>query len=107
MAELEFYGHEGVGDDSHMFQVTNLPTVVVNTVDSEEPYDKENEITANIIIIDNNKINVDKAGGIRERGNGSRAFPKKPWRLKFEKKQSVLDAPAKAKKWTLINNCKD
>lgn len=107
MAELEFYGHEGVGDDSHMFQVTNLPTVVVNTVDSEEPYDKENEITANIIIIDNNKINVDKAGGIRERGNGSRAFPKKPWRLKFEKKQSVLDAPAKAKKWTLINNYGD
>lgn len=107
MAELEFYGHEGAGDDSRMFQITNLPTVVVNTVDSEEPYDKEHEITANIIIIDNNKIDTDKPGGIRERGNGSRMFPKKPWRLKFDKKQQVLDAPAKAKKWTLINNYGD
>lgn len=107
MAELEFYGHEGEGDDSHLFQLTNLPTVVVNTVDSEEPYDKEHEITANIIIINDNKIDTDKPGGIRERGNGSREFPKKPWRLKFDKKQQVLDAPAKAKKWTLINNYGD
>jgi hypothetical protein len=107
MAELEFYGHEGSGDDSRLFQVTNLPTVVVNTVDAEEPYDKEHEITANIIIINDNKIDTDKAGGIRERGNGSRTFPKKPWRLKFEKKQQILDAPAKAKKWTLINNYGD
>jgi hypothetical protein len=107
MAELEFYGHEGDGDDSHMYQVTNLPTVVINTVDSEEPYDKEHEIVANIIIINDNQIDADKAGGIRERGNGSREFPKKPWRIKFEKKQQVLDAPAKAKKWTLINNYGD
>jgi hypothetical protein len=107
MAELEFYGHEGEGDDSHMFQVTNLPTVVVNTVNSEEPYDKEHEIVANIIIINNNQIDTDKSGGIRERGNGSREFPKKPWRIKFDKKQQILDAPAKAKKWTLINNYGD
>ncbi|MDE6039443.1 MAG: CotH kinase family protein, partial [Paramuribaculum sp.] len=44
---------------------------------------------------------------VRERGNGSRAYPKKPWRIKFDKKQNVLDAPAKAKKWTLINNYGD
>ena len=107
MAELEFYGHEGAGDDSHLYQITNLPTVVINTVDSEEPYDKEHEITGNIIIINDNKIDTDKSGTVRERGNGSRAFPKKPWRIKFDKKQQVLDAPAKAKKWTLINNYGD
>jgi hypothetical protein len=107
MAELEFYGHAGEGDDSHLFQVTNIPTVVVNTVDSEEPYDKEHEISGNIIIINDNTIDTDQPGGIRERGNGSRTFPKKPWRLKFEKKQRILDAPAKAKKWTLINNYGD
>jgi len=107
LAELEFYGEEGEGDDSHMFQLTNLPTVCINTVNAEIPYDKEHEITSNIIIIDNNKIDVDKPGGVRERGNGSRQFPKKPWRIKFDKKQQVLGSPAKAKKWTLINNYGD
>ena len=98
IAELEFYGSPGAGDDSRLFQVTNLPTVVVNTVDAEEPYDKEHDITANIMIIDGNKLDTDKPGTIRERGNASRLFPKKPWRLKFDKKQNILDAPAKAKK---------
>ncbi|MCC8072384.1 MAG: CotH kinase family protein [Bacteroidales bacterium] len=108
LAELEFYGYPAVGDDSHLYQLTNLPMVVVNTVDQEEPYDKEHEITANIIIIDEEgAYYLEKEGGIRERGNGSRQFPKKPWRIKFAKKQSVLDAPAKAKKWTLINNYGD
>ncbi len=108
VAELEFYGYEDAGDDSHLWQITNLPTVVVNTVDAEEPYDKENEISGNIIIISGDGSQVlEKEGGIRERGNGSRQFPKKPWRIKFSKKQNVLDAPAKAKKWTLINNYGD
>ena len=107
LAELEFYGTEGEGDDSHMYQLTNLPTVCINTVNAEIPYDKEHEITSNIIIINENKINVDKSGGVRERGNGSRQFPKKPWRIKFDKKQQVLNSPAKAKKWTLINNYGD
>lgn len=107
IAELEFYGVEGEGDDSHIPSLTNLPTVVVNTVDAQEPYDKTHEITANILILDGDSVNVSAPGTIRERGNGSRQFPKKPWRLKFDKKQTLLDAPAKAKKWTLINNYGD
>ncbi len=108
LAELEIYGVKGEGDDSHLYQVTNLPTVVVNTVDAEEPYDKEHDIPGNILIISENGTELlDKPGTIRERGNASREFPKKPWRIKFDKKQQVLDAPAKAKKWTLINNYGD
>lgn len=107
LAELEFYGHEGEGDDSHMFQFSNIPTVIINTVNSEEPYDKEHDIVGNIIMLDKNTYNVDASGTIRERGNSSRTHPKKPWRIKFDKKQNVLDAPAKAKKWTLINNHSD
>lgn len=107
IAELEFYGVEGAGDDSHLYQITNLPTVCINTVNAEIPYDKENDITSNVIIINDGKVNVEASGGVRERGNGSRQFPKKPWRIKFDKKQKVLDAPSKAKKWTLINNYGD
>lgn len=107
LAELEFYGREGEGDDSDMFQFTNLPTVVINTVDSQEPYDKEHDIVANVIILDQNTYNTNAPATVRERGNSSRTHPKKPWRIKFDKKQNVLDAPAKAKKWTLINNHSD
>ncbi len=107
VAELEFYGTPGEGDDSKLYQITNLPTVCINTVDSQEPYDKVTEIIGNVVIIDGHRIDVDKPATVRERGNASRDFPKKPWRIKFDKKQNVLDAPAKAKKWTLINNYGD
>lgn len=107
VAELEFYGHAGAGNDSKLFQPSNLPTVLINTVNSQEPVDKETDITSNFIILNNNTVDTDKPGTVRERGNGSRTFPKKPWRIKFDKKQNILDAPAKAKKWTLINNYGD
>ncbi len=108
IAELEFYGHSGEGDSLHLYRLTNLPTVTIHTLDGTIPYDKETDISSQISIIgdeDENLLNV--PGGIRERGNYSRSFPKKPYRIKFDKKQHVLDAPAKAKKWTLINNYGD
>ena len=108
IAELEFYGHPGTGDDSRFYQVTNLPTVYIHTLNDEIPYDKEHQIVSQLTIIsdDGTKL-LSEPGTTRERGNASRDFPKKPWRIKFDKKQNVLDAPAKAKKWTLINNYGD
>lgn len=108
IAELEFYGHPGAGDNSHLCQLTNLPTVSIHTLNNEIPYDKEHQIESQLIIISNDGTRLlSEPGTTRERGNGSRTFPKKPWRIKFDKKQSVLDAPAKAKKWTLLNNYSD
>ena len=108
IAELEFYGHEGEGDDSHLYQVTNLPTVSIHTQNGFIPYDKVHEIVSHLTIIsDNGTRIVSEPGTTRERGNASRGFPKKPYRIKFDKKQQVLDAPGKAKKWTLINNYGD
>lgn len=108
VAELEFYGEKGIGDNSHFYQLTNLPTVSIKTQDAIEPYDKENQILSTITIISDNgtKILQDK-GTTRLRGNASMDFPKKPYRIKFDHKQQVLDAPANAKKWTLINNYGD
>ncbi|MBQ6378872.1 MAG: CotH kinase family protein [Prevotella sp.] len=108
VAELEFYGHEGVGDDSHLYQITNLPTVSIHTQDNAIPYDKVHEIVSQLTIIsDNGTKLLSEPGSVRERGNYSRGFDKKPYRIKFDKKQHVLDAPAKARKWTLINNYGD
>ena len=108
IAELEFYGHEGVGDSTRLYRLTNLPTVTIHTQDGTIPYDKEHDIAAQITVIGPDGATLlSEPGAIRERGNGSRSFPKRPYRIKFDKKQHVLDAPAKAKKWTLINNYGD
>ena len=108
ISALEFYGHPGAGNDSHLHQLTNLPTVVIHTQNDELPYDKEHEINCFISIISNDgRTILSDSAGIRERGNASRGFPKKPYRIKFAHKHQVLGAPANAKKWTLINNYGD
>lgn len=108
IGELEFYGHEGEGDESNLYRLTNLPTVSIHTDDNVEPYDKVHDITALITIIsDKGKEFQTDLGTVRLRGNKSITFPKKPYRIKFTKKNRVLDSPAKAKKWILINNYGD
>ena len=108
IAELAFYGHPGEGDDTHLCQLTNLPVVSIHTQNGTIPYDKVHQIPAQLTIVsDDGTRLLSEPGTIRERGNASRNFPKKPYRIKFDTKQNVLDAPAKAKKWTLINNYGD
>lgn len=109
LAELEFYGYADEGDDSKLYQLTNLPTVVINTPDAQEITSKEYELSSNVYIIseEGTDLLATAETGVRGRGNASWDFPKKPYRLKFASKQSPLGAPASAKKWTLINNYGD
>ena len=113
VAELEFYGHAGEGDDTRFYQLTNLPTVTFHTADNVEPYDKVNEITSSIAFIYAGGTMVqEEQGTSRLRGNASMAHPKKPYRLKLDTstrlfKGSDMRSPAKARKWTLINNYDD
>lgn len=109
IAELEFYGYRSDGNDSKLYQLTNIPTVVINTEGDVDITSKENEIKSRVYVIWKNgtKFIEDESTGVRGRGNASWGFPKKPYRLKFSKKRSPLDAPAKAKKWTLISNYGD
>lgn len=108
VGELEFHGHPGEGDDTSLYRLTNLPTVSIHTANAVEPYDKVHNIDAIITIIsDKAKPLRADTGVVRLRGNGSLDFPKKPYRIKYASKHRVLDAPAKAKKWTLINNYAD
>lgn len=112
VAEVAFYGDEVTEetDDSQeqLYKPTNLPLVVIHVENAVEPYDKEHDLRmkATIISADGNEI-VSDSGTVRLRGNASMGFPKKPYRIKFDKKRHVLGSPAKAKKWTLINNYGD
>lgn len=119
VAEVAFYGYEGEAtvydlsegeavkvEAGDYYRPSNLPLVVIHTENAQEPYDKEHEINAFVQIISDDKILADTAT-VRLRGNASMGFPKKPYRIKWDEKHRVLGSPAKAKKWTLINNYGD
>lgn len=108
IAELHFFGVEGEGDDSQLYQITNIPVVVIHTTNSEDILSKENYVKGIVSIISKNgkKFYTDSLN-IRGRGNASWAFPKKPYRMKLFNSTKLLDFPAKAKNWTLINNYSD
>lgn len=108
IAELAFYGSPDVGSDTLFYQVTNLPVVSIHVADDKVPNDKVHELPAYVSIISKQgaKILADTCT-VRLRGNASKDFPKKPYRIKFDQKHHVLGSPAKAKKWTLINNYGD
>lgn len=108
ISEFRVWGYEISNEASRFYQVTNLPTVVINTENRVEPVDKVNEIPCNITIISDNGESISQhPGTTRLRGNASMNFPKKPYRIKYEEKWKVLNSPASAKKWTLINNYGD
>lgn len=114
MAELRFFGEKGPGDDSALYRFTNLATVVINTRDMEEPHDKNvdpdksHDLAATLSVIGADGKLVSAPGITRERGNYSRTFPKRPLRMKYDKKNTPLTgAKAKKKKWELLNNFGD
>jgi hypothetical protein len=108
VAEIEFYGYKGIGDNSNLIQTTNLPTVVIHTTNAQDIVEKEVYIKGIVSVISDNgtKITTDSLD-IKGRGNVSWGFPKKPYRLKLYHKVSLLGLPAVEKSWTLINNYGD
>jgi hypothetical protein len=108
MAELKFWGYRGEGDFSKLPQLTNLPVVSIHTVNSQDITSKEDYVKGIITLIsgDGTKVHSDSLE-IRGRGNNSWTHPKKPYRIKLSKKARLLDLPANARNWTLINSYGD
>lgn len=112
VSELEFYGYPSQGNDDHLYQLTNLPTVSLKIQNNEDIRTKKpfRQGIFTIIWTDEatgkTKIYTDSME-IRGRGNASWNFAKKPYRFKLNKKTKLLDMPCKDKRWTLINNVGD
>ena len=109
IAGLEFWGYAGEGDDSGLFQTTNLPDVIIHTTDAAEIDSRDVYLQGIVSFISGNgtEIYTDSLD-IRGRGNASwEQFPKKPYRMRLYNKTNVLGLPAKEKNWTLINNFGD
>ena len=119
VAELSFYGTEGKGDDSRLYQMTNQPLLIIHTVNNAEVTSRETYLDGWLSVIseDGTSFFTDTLK-IRGRGNGSwdvsNTLPyggviwrKLPYRLKLAHKTKLLGMPAKAKNWVLLNNLSD
>ena len=106
LAELEFYTDEE-GQTFHYPQLSNLPTIYLETKGNFNFVDKSKYATSKVIISDGGVVNSYDAG-VRGRGNSTWDFmEKKPFRIKFDKKQHFLDLPANAKSWVLLASAVD
>jgi hypothetical protein len=96
-------------------QASGLPVVRIDTKDGAPILDKENYVNMTFALTDvNNPDNditvVNNENGIRGRGNSTwfdtQKFTKRPYRIKFDKKQSLFGLVA-AKSWVLLAEVQD
>lgn len=108
LSELQFHGYAGRGDNSKLYQLTNLPVVTIHTVNSLDVTSKEDYLKGiiNVVSEDGKKLFTDSVQ-IRGRGHASWTFPKKPYKIKLFNKTNLLGLPSNAREWTLINNYGD
>ncbi len=82
------------------YETLELPIVNINTygnsIDSKTTY-----VDMAFTLENCNDELFEIKGGIRLRGNTTKNFPKKPYRIKFDKKQSLFGLE-KAKSWVLL-----
>lgn len=85
-----------------------IPHVYINVEDKAEVLEKSIYLQAELSIDGNDKFptTTKLATTIKGRGNSTWLFPKKPYRLKLDKKSSLLGLPA-AKNWVLLANYQD
>ena len=93
-------------DDSE-YPYAGLPRIVIETENAQKIKDRETEIPARLQVWgkDSPESTIMKLT-IRGRGNTTWSYPKKPYAIKFENKESFLGMPS-AKKWVLLANYRD
>lgn len=88
------------------YEQIELPHIYINIENNQEVVEKSLYLNGNISI-DNSDFNiVDVGTRIRGRGNTTWRYPKKPYRLKLDKAQSILGLKP-AKDWVLLANYQD
>ena len=88
---------------------TNLPALYINTFDGRNITSKTNYVNAQLVYMDE-ESHVTKWDTIQIRGRGNSTWnmSKKPYRIKFLKKQRFMgEERANAKSWTLLANAGD
>ncbi len=90
-------------------ETNGLPVVLIDTDGADIP-DKINYVTSTISVLGADIYGGEDiyaaAAGIKLRGNSTMGYAKKPYRIKFDKKQNVFGL-GKAKSWVLLANYLD
>ena len=92
-------------------QTTGLPVIRIDTKDNQPIVSKETYLRTNITVVDpqnsrNNLEHLDYKDEVRGRGNSTWLKPKKPYRIKFDKKTPMMGL-TEAKSWVLLANYQD
>lgn len=89
--------------------LTNLPTLYITTENGAPITSEDVYVNGNLFIAGGSPDSGFYNGKlqIRGRGNSSWTFPKKPYKIKLDKKYNLLGMPAKAKTWVLLANYDD
>ncbi len=94
----------------YVLQSANVASVHITTESGSMDYvhaDKSNKEAADIIIIDDGEVVIEKElDYIKGRGNSTWKYVKKPYNIKFDKKTDLFGM-GKAKKWSLLANYND
>lgn len=88
------------------YEKTGLPVVTVTTDKGQSVYSKTEYVGATLQIGGEGVTPVAAACSIRGRGNTTWEWPKKPYLIKLEKKESLLGMP-QHKRWILLANFMD
>jgi hypothetical protein len=84
--------------------INEVPHFFITTVNNTPLINKDDELSATLVVDGKGRYaNMNSSTKIKGRGNSTWNYPKKPYRLKFDSKTSVLGLP-KAKKWVLLAN---
>ena len=99
----------GNANAQQVSRLTNLPHMIIDTYERKPIYSKEEYIYSKITLIDeDDNVQVFDSTQIRGRGNSTWNMSKKPYKIKFQKKQKLLGKGyANAKTWTLLANAGD
>lgn len=90
-------------------QLTNIPTICINTVNGAAVNSKTVWVPGFITVVggDSSDVRVKDTIEIRGRGNSTWGMPKKPYRIKFNQKRHLLNMKDDAKDWVLLANYAD
>src|SRR5574344_2199643 len=98
-----------MADNSTYKQLTDVPTIYINSENSQAITSKVTYIYATMIYVDGDSVAQYDSLQIRGRGNSTwTSMPKKSYRINFNAKEKFLGKGyANAKSWTLLANCTD
>lgn len=98
-----------LGAHAQYSRLTNLPTIRIDTYDGSGITSKDYYKYCTLLYIDEkNNTTLYDSVQVRGRGNSTWGMAKKPYRIKFNKKEKLLGkGHANAKSWTLLANAAD